>query len=238
MGQGIQPPPVQPTSVGTAFVDVFKVLFEPAAVFARVRGWPSFVIPFLTICAVQLILFVVNLSYFKIGIQAQMAARGQTGQAPMGIIIGVSLFFLILVFAVIFLFSGLLLWVLVSVMGGDAKFGTLLGVASYAAVPAALLLGIVGTIVLHLQGPSGITSPQDMQPALGLDLLVPGAKGFTGAVLKAINPFSLWGLVLTAIGVTVTHRLTKGTAYTVATIAFVVGLLIAGVFGALGSRGS
>jgi hypothetical protein len=72
-----------------------------------------------------------------------------------------------------------------------------------------------------------------MQPAVGLDLLAPGAKGFMGAVLKGINPFSIWGLVLTAIGVSTTHRLSTGSGYVVATLAFVIGLLIAGVLGAL-----
>jgi hypothetical protein len=77
-----------------------------------------------------------------------------------------------------------------------------------------------------------MTGPADMQPSLGLDLLVPGS-GFVRAVLKGINPFSIWGLVLTAIGISVTHRMPKGSAYTVATIALVIGLLIAGAFGAL-----
>jgi hypothetical protein len=54
-----------------------------------------------------------------------------------------------------------------------------------------------------------------------------------GAVLKGINPFSIWGLVLTAIGVSTTHRLSAGSGYVVATLSFVIGLLIAGAFGAL-----
>jgi hypothetical protein len=75
-----------------------------------------------------------------------------------------------------------------------------------------------------------------MQPALGLDLLVPTAKGFLGAVLKGVNPFGIWALVLTAIGVSTTHRLSKGSAYVVATIAFVIILCIGGVFASFGGR--
>src|SRR6266566_8207739 len=102
------------------------------------------------------------------------------------------------------------------------------GTAAYAAVPSVVLLAIVGTLVLHMQGVGQITGPQDLQPALGLDLLAPGAKGFLGAVLKSINPFSIWGLVLTAIGVSTTHRLSKQTGYMVATVAFLIGVIIAG----------
>jgi hypothetical protein len=227
MGAGIQPPTVQ-QSGGNAFLDVFKVLYEPGAVFQRVAQKPSFLAPYLVICAVQLVLFFVNLPFLKAAMAAQFA-QAPAGSDPSKFLvfgaIGIPI-----VFALILLISSLVLWVLVSVMGGDGKFGTLLSVTSYSAVPAAIVLGVIGAIILQMKGASQITTPQDMQPAVGLDLLVSNAKGFTGAILKGINPFNIWGLVLTAIGVQTTHRLSKGTSYTIATIAFVLGLCIAGVF--------
>ena len=83
----------------------------------------------------------------------------------------------------------------------------------------------------------GITSPADLQPALGLDLLVPEAGRFTTALLKAFNPFSIWGVILTAIGIQTTHRTSKGTAYTVAAVVFVIGTLIGAGFAMLGPGG-
>jgi hypothetical protein len=238
MGQGIQQPPVEQGGASSAFLDVFKVLFEPGAVFERVRARPSFFAPFLTIIAVQCVLFFINLPYLKVALQAQMAAAPQARPVPSGALLTIfGLIGLILFLGLIFVVSGLLLWVLASVLGGgEAKFSTMLSVATYAAVPSAILLGIVGVIVLHMQGTSGITSTQDLQPALGLDLMAPGAKGFVGAVLKSINPFSIWGLVLTAIGVTTTQRVSKSTGYTVAISAFVIGVLIAGGLGAAFNR--
>ena len=238
MGQGIQQPPVEQGGASSAFLDVFKVLFEPTAVFERVRARPSFFVPFLTIIAVQCVLFFINLPYLKVALQAQMAAAPQARPVPGGALLTIfGLVGLILFLGLIFVVSGLLLWVLASVLGGgEAKFSTMLSVATYAAVPSAILLGIVGVIVLHMQGTSGITSTQDLQPALGLDLMAPGAKGFVGAVLKSINPFSIWGLVLTAIGVSTTLRVSKGTGYTVAISAFVIGVLIAGGLGAVFNR--
>ena len=239
MGAGIQQPTVEQGSGGNAFADVIKVLFEPTAVFERVRARPSFFAPFLTIIAVQCVLFFANLSYLKVAISAQMAAGGAQGRPMPGtpVLAIFGLLGLIVVLGIIFAVTGLILWVLASVMGGgEAKFSTMLSVAAYAAVPSAILLSIIGTIVLHMQGSSGLMSPQDMQPALGLDLLMPAAKGFMGAVIKAINPFSLWGVVLTAIGVSTTQRMAKGSGYTIAVIAFVIGLLIAGALGAIFNR--
>jgi hypothetical protein len=238
MGQGIQQPIVQQAGGGSAWGDVVKVLFEPGAVFERVRARPAFLAPYLVIMAVQVILFFVNLPYLKAAIQAQMATQAAGRPAPStGVLVAFGLVGLIIVLTIVMVVSGLILWMLASMLGGgEAKFSTMLSVALYSAVPSAILLGIVGTIVVHLQGTGQLTSPQDLQPALGLDLLAPGAKGFGGSVMKAINPFSIWGVVLTAIGVSTTQRTSKGTGYTVAVIGFVIGLLIAGGLGAAFNR--
>jgi len=231
MGQGIQQAPVEQGG-GSAFLDVFKVLFEPTAVFERVAQRPRFLAPFLIICAIQIAIYFANMPFLKAGMAAQMASRPAGGPDPSKFLF-IGAFFIPIGIGIALLLGGLILWVLVSVFGGEGKFATLLSVSAYAAVPSVVLLAIVGTIVLHIQGVGQIASPQDMQPALGLDLLSPGAKGFMGAALKAVNPFGIWGLVLTAIGVSTTHRLSKGTGYTIATIGFLIGVLIAGVFGAM-----
>jgi hypothetical protein len=235
MDAGIQQPPVQQSGSGGALADLIRVLYEPTAVFERVRERPRFLMPFLGLCAIQIVLYLVNLPFLKVAMQAQMAQAPAGGPDPSKFL-AIGAAFIPVGLAIAFLLGGLILWVLVSVVGGEGKFGTLLSVATYASVPTVIVLAIVGTIVLRLQGTGQITSPQDMQPALGLDLLVPGATGFLGAALKAVNPFGLWGLVLTAIGVSTTHRLSKGSGYVVATIAFLIGVCIAGGAAALFKR--
>ena len=234
MGAGIQQPPVQQgDSAMNALLDLLRVLYEPEAVFQRVRARPRFLIPFLGLAVVQVVIGIINLPFLKAALQAQMAQRAAGGPDPSQFAF-IGLFVVPIIIGVALVISAFILWVLVSLVGGEGKFATLLSVATYASVPTVILLAIVGTVVLRIQGPQGLTSPADMQPALGLDLLIP-ATGFLGAVLKAINPFSIWGLVLTAIGVSTTHQLPKSSGYTVATISFVIGLLIAGAFGALGA---
>ena len=233
MGAGMQQPPVQQGGGGMgAMLDLLKVLYEPGAVFQRVAEKPKFLMPFIGISIFQIIIGIINMPFLKAAMQAQMA-QAPAGAPDTSKFAAIGLIFVPIVIAIALVIGALLLWVLVSMVGGDGKFGTLLSVATYASVPSVILLSIVGAIILQLQGPQGLTSPQDMQPAVGLDLLMPGAKGFMGAVLKGINPFSIWGLVLTAIGVSTTHRLSKASGYVVATLSFVIGLLIAGAFGAL-----
>jgi len=236
MGQGIQQPPAEQGGASSSLLDVVKVLYEPTAVFERVRDRPSFLLPFVAICVVQIAIYFLNLPFLKAGMAAQMATRPAGGPDPTKFLF-IGALFIPIGIGIALLIGGGLLWVLVSLFGGEAKFSKLISVATYSAVPSVILLAVVGAIVLQMKGVGQITSPQDLQPALGLDLLVPGATGFMGAALKAVNPFSIWGLVLTAIGVSTTHRLSKGTGYAIATISFLIGVLIAGAFaGMFGGR--
>lgn len=225
----------QPGGAMSALLDLLRVLYEPDAVFGRVAQRPRFLMPFLGLVAVQIVIGVINLPYLQAGIRAQMATSGapQTGGPDPASFAIIGVAFVPIIIGIILLLSAFILWMLVSLMGGEGKFKTLLSVTTYAAVPSVILLSIIGTIVLRMQGIGEMSSPSDLQPSLGLDLLIP-ASGFLGAVLKTINPFSIWGLVLTAIGIAVTHRMPKSSAYTVAAISFVIGVLIAGAFGAMG----
>ena len=214
-----------------AVLDLLNVLFEPTAVFERVREKPRFWAPFLALAVITVAIGVVQLPYVKAALAAQFAQtpnmtpeRAQAGMkfAPIGIVIAP------IVYALFLLLDAFILWVGVSVLGGEARYKTLLSVTTYAAITYTLLQ-LVGLIVLIMRGTASIASMVDLQPALGLDLLAPDATGFTLALLRGLNPFTLYGLFLTAVGVMVTHKTSKGTAYAVATIQFVIAWLIGAV---------
>ena len=215
-----------------AVLDLLKVLYEPTVVFERIRDKPKFLAPFVALALAVVVITILQLPYSKAAMVAQMSARPnitpdqvQTALkfASVGIVVAP------VAFAIILVINAFLLWVVVSLVGGEAKFMTLLSVTTYASI-AYILLSAVGLIVLTMRGTSAIASPLDLQPALGLDLLAPDAKGFTLALLRGINPFSLYGLFLTATGIALTHRTSKGAAYTAAVIQLLVALTIAGLF--------
>ena len=212
-----------------AVLDLFNVLLEPTAVFERVREKPKFLAPFLVICALQMIIGFLNLPFTQAAMHAMAASRPA---APAGApdptkFAAIGLLFVPVGLIIAYVISAGLLWILTSLMSGEAKFIPLLSVTTYASITG-VLLATAGVVVLRLKGIDNVTSMADLQPALGLDLLVPEAGKFLASVLKAINPFTIWGLILTAIGVTVTHKTSKGTGYTVATVSFLIGVLVAG----------
>jgi len=214
-----------------AVLDLLKVLYEPAAVYERVRERPKFLAPFVPLALAVVLITILQLPYSKVAMVAQMSQRpGVTPDqvqtalkfASVGVVVAP------VAFAVILVINAFLLWVVVSLVGGEARFQMLLSVTTYASV-AYVLLSAVGFIVLTMRGTSAITSPLDLQPALGLDLLAPDAKGFALALLRGVNPFSLYGLFLTATGIAVTHQASKGAAYTAAGIQLLIALTITGL---------
>ena len=221
-----------------AVLDLVRVLFEPTAVFERVREKPRFLAPFLALAVAIIVISVVQLPFTKAALSAQFsqmpnmppeAAQRALSFASIGIV------FAPIVYCLILVINALLLWVLVSVVGGEAKFGTLLSVTTYSSI-SYILLTVVGLVVLTMRGTEQVSGMEDLQPALGLDLLAPGSKGLTLALLRGINPFSLYGVFLTATGIAVTHKTSKGSAYTAAIVQLLVTLLVTGALS--GMRGA
>jgi hypothetical protein len=221
-----------------AVMDLFKVLYEPGAVFERVREKPKFLMPFLGLAVLLAVAIFLMMPYQQAAMASKMAEVAQANPqaaasmqkfAYIGIVAGP------IVFAIILVISATILWVVTSIFGGEGKWGTLLSVSTYTSMTG-ILLQYVALLVLMLKGVGQVSSPEDMKPPLGLNLLDPGATGFMGALLGGINLFAIWGVILTAIGIQVTHKTSKGTAYTIAIVSTLVLLLIASGLASLAPR--
>lgn len=215
-----------------AILDLVRVLYEPDAVFRRVAEKPRFLIPFLALAAAILVISLTMKPFFAAAIQEglnqaasrltpEQAARMPNASTQATILVVVSPLNVLF----ILLIGALLLWVTVSLTGGEAKFGTLLSVLTYAFVTY-VLYATISSIVLHLRGVESVTSMDDMRAQLGLDLLAPNAGRFTGTFLSGFNPFSVWGVWMTGIGIALTARTSKTAGYVATGIAYVIGLLI------------
>ena len=217
----------------SAFADVGRVLFEPEAVFTRVDEEPRFWQPFVVLAVALVVIQFLLLPYAKLALEPMYAAMPPDRAAAARKFAGVGVAVWPIIYGIFMLINAGLLWVVVSLFGGEAKFSKLLSVATYASVTF-VLTQVITLVIMMVKGKEGITSMEDLQPAIGLDLLIPGGGAFFSNLLKGIDPFSIWGVILTAIGIQTTHRTSKGTAYTVAAVAFLIGTLIGAGFAMLG----
>jgi len=216
---------------------VVKAMFAPGDAFAEAAPKAPFWGAWL---AVTLIFMVTQYLMSPFQMRAQeLVLQEQGRQIPeamrsMGMIIGLAVTPLItLMIAAI---AALVLWVTVSLMGGEGRFKQLLSVNIHSWGPF-LIQQFVMFTVLKMRGLGSMTDPRDMQVALGADLLLPAeTEGFVRAVAAGVNPFSIWGLVITAVGLQVMLKLEKGRAWTVAIVAWIVSLMVGGLLAGLFQR--
>jgi hypothetical protein len=218
-----------------AVLDLVRVLYEPTAVFERIRERPRFVAPVTAIMALSLVIGLLMRPFVEAALGPMLAqaaaARGgaapDAGKAALLQLVGATVFTPVFIALI-----GGLLWVAVSLFGVEARYRVLVSVAAYTSILYILQL-LAALAVLALRGVASVSSPLDLQPAFGLDLLAPDATGFVGGLLRGVNVFSVWGGVLNGIGITVTHRTSKQTGYGAAVIAVVATVLLASLLGLL-----
>lgn len=118
----------------------------------------------------------------------------------------VSLIFLAIV-------AGILLFSFNFGAGAQLKFNTVMGVVMYASLPG-MIKTILGIVFLY----AGVVQPDTFLPQnpIGSNLGVlstPGTAAY--ALLSAVDVFTIWTLVLTAIGITYVSKVKKGTSFSI-----------------------
>lgn len=223
-----------------AVLDLFNVLHEPTAVFERLREKPRWFLPAVVVIIVLSVIALLMKPFYIAAFQGaaasltpEQAARAPSAatQATIGLAfvpVGVLLSLVI---------GAGLLWVMTAVTGTEGRYKVLLSVLSHAYMTY-VLFSIVGAAVLLLRGAQSVTSMADLRPALGLDLVIPGAGPALATFLNGINPFSIWGVWLTGLGVSVTHRTSRSSGIMIAALAFLVGLGISAALALLQGGGA
>ncbi|HEX3927868.1 MAG TPA: YIP1 family protein [Gemmatimonadales bacterium] len=196
------------------------MLYDPVPVFQRVRDERKFWAPFVVVAVIITAVSWCMMPFVRAANAAAIAAN-----APGSSIAGspLSVIFAPLTLVVALLLGSAILWVLVSVVGGEAKFGTLVCLELYFTVPV-VLNQIVVLIMLLIGGVGKVKTIADLKPALGLDALVPNAGPVLTAALGYITPFNIWNLVLLAVGVHVAQKTSKNGGIAVAIISGLIGI--------------
>jgi hypothetical protein len=217
--------PVQKAGV---FEDIVDVFVRPARLFERERTG-SFVKPALIQMIVLLVLAVALHNLIAPFVDADMqlqtsklAAQGKTipesATAMQEKMASVGYYAVPLLAPwLIGIIGGLVLFLTSRIVGAKPTFSQSATISSWAYMP-----GILGTLVMAIFGavmdPTSIRSTADGQ--IGLARLVDpvtASPALFGA-LRNVELFTLWGVVITAIGVSVVARTSRGAGFTAAVI--------------------
>jgi hypothetical protein len=217
--------PVPKKGLFEDFVDIF---IHPRALFERNQS-SSFVRPALVQSIFLLVLGVAAMNLLAPYYEAEMlrqAARQAGGTAPEGsaAILGTvakvtAVAGLALSPWLIGVVGGLFTWIAARIVGARMTYGQSAMIAAWSYTP-----GMLGAIAMAVQGalvdPATIRGAADAQIGVARFLDPNTTAPPVMALLMQLDLFNLWGLVLTAIGITVVARKDFGTGTLAAIIRF------------------
>lgn len=214
-----------------------RVLFAPTEVFEENREKPAFWIPWIIVSVLILAITMLSFPYTMAAMRLGAEARGQPLPASMESIARFSSLVAVPVMMLLMcLVSAGLMYLVLLAAGGTVRYKGLLSVSIMGGLIGVLQV-LLTFVVLKMRGPEGLQTIADYQVSFGLDLLLPqdaSLPRLVSGALKAITPFSIWSLVLTAIGVRVTEKTSNGAAWAASAAAFLLGVVMAAVFGGMG----
>ncbi len=234
------------------FARITGVLFEPGKTFADIGNRPRWLVPLLLVI-VSSIAFYWAFSQ-RVGwdrflhqqletnktMQQRMesvpAEQREQSIATQARITGISYYIGTAVFVpVMFAITAGVLLGITSMMSAGLRFKQVFAICCYAAIPS-VIKQILAIVVLFLKSPDqfNLTNPLAFNPGAFMDPAT--TSKFVYTIATALDVFAIWGLILTAIGLSVaSKRLSFGAALTAVVIPFAVlvlfGATMANMFG-------
>jgi hypothetical protein len=226
----------QMSEVGT----LGNIFFEPGRTFEDLKRKPRFIM--------GMVLIALLVTAYQIGLQSKIGEAGlrsyiaaeidkrapnlsaeqKSGQVDMQMTISKYGRFAIPVFVIIAMFiGGLLYWAGAKAFGGEGGFLHAVSVFVYSSIPPAVVGMVASFIIMFFK------SADDIDLALSQRGLINANLGFfvnghqmpvLATLLSTIDLFAIWGWILAAIGLRITNRLSKGSAWAVVIIIALIGV--------------
>jgi hypothetical protein len=208
---------------------LFGMIMNPGEQFKRIRQNPKVLAGFLLVTL--MVLAGTFLSYVysaeltgdltsELGVTEEEAAIFGTIMGIVSIVVGgIGGIIVLLIMAAITL-------ALTKMVGSAVKFKQILSMTIYIAFVTSigtLLNGLIAFLVKE---------ENYMNPYTSLNSIV-GAEGGLGGLLMTFEVFTIWGTILTAIGLQRVAGLSKAAAWTIAIVFFVIGAVLAAAGGVL-----
>jgi Yip1 domain len=229
---------------GNSLGRIFGVLFSPKTTFESIARRPTWLLPVLLLCIVEL--GVVAVYGHRAGwrglIEKQMSNSSQFQELPAArkerqIEIAAKVapyvaYFEVIIgpFVAVLLFAGIFWLIFNMIVGAKFGFKTSLGIVSYGLMPG-VLLSLLGILILFLKDPSTVDLQHLVASNVGAFLSDSSPKWLI-AGLRAVDLFLFWEMILLAIGYSAAapKKISFGKAFAwILSLWFLVVLIIVGL---------
>jgi hypothetical protein len=191
---------------------VFGVFFSPKATFESIAARPTWIVPLILICLMQIA--VVSVFSHRVGWRSMIEKQDANNSRMEGLPpdqlertvqlqvkyapIAGYLFAVIGPFLGVAVVGGVLLGLFNGIAGTKMELKSSLGVVSHASVPG-LIGGLLGIVILFLEDPSSVDL-QNLVASNPAVLLWDTSPKWMVALLGSFDIFSLWAMLLMAVG--------------------------------------
>jgi hypothetical protein len=217
-----------------------NIFFEPGRTFEDLRRKPRFIFAMILI-ALLVAGYSLGLQY-KVGESGlrtfiadavekrapNLSAEQKASQIDMQMKINSFTKFAVPVFVIVAMFiGGLLYWGAAKAFGGDGGFLHAVSVFTYSSVPPTVVGMIASFIIMAFKSADDIDLGLSQRGLLNANLgfFVNGHQAPVLATLLAtFDLLAIWGWILAAIGLRITNRLSKGSAWAIVIIIALIGV--------------
>ncbi|MCS1352468.1 YIP1 family protein [Mechercharimyces sp. CAU 1602] len=212
---------------------ILGMIMSPGEQFARIKENPRFWGALITVTLLNTLL--ITLSMFLIvgtpeGQEEMMSqVNGQEVSDAMlegmkWMMVGVGALGMLFVYPIVILLTTLLHWFLMRMVNSDITYRQTLSVNSYA-----MVISLLGSTLLVVTIATGIYQPlldEISTYPTSLASMVETESAVVGALLSTIEIFTIWQLILTAMGLSIVGSVSRGKGWTVALVVFSLGVLL------------
>lgn len=236
-------PAAKPAPLWEDFIDIF---YAPSEVYARRENsnpWPMILIITALVTLITAFTWGSLAPAVEAEMRAQMAAAlaknpqatqdalDQGIRMQMGIRRWGGIFFPIGI-----LIASLFVWILAKLLGAKETYQKAMIVVTYSSIIAVVQMIVVGAQALVMDT-AALTTPDKLSLSAARFAEKETTGPVTYAVLKSLDVFGIWSLVVMSIGVRVTGKTSRNTAITFGVIWFAATVLIGAAFAARSAAG-
>lgn len=229
---------------------VAGVFIEPGRTFEDLRRKPRFILAFIILAVVSMGFMIAfqqkvgedNMRRFIQTQQDRSPQMATAGEAQKRQAVDIAMTFqkittyaFPLIILLVMVVGGLFYWLGSKAMGGNAKFTHGFAVFIYSSLPPTIVARFADFIILFLKPADEIDIAASARGLVRANptLLFDGKEmPVLATLISTVDVFVIWGLILAAIGLNKTAKISKGSSWAVVLILFLIGVTFR-VIGAL-----
>ncbi len=197
---------------------LFGMIMNPREQFERIRENPKIIVALIIVTVLTIVGMLLMMN--GIDFMDDPALAGMSEEEMMLVAMGSQIAFVIAgVFTPIFtlLIFSVVQIIIAKIVRSEVTFKQLFSMNTYIFIISVISVLVNGIVFMLIGGNSGVM-------VTSLNSII-GAEGILGAVFNSIEIFSIWALIITALGLQIVARFSKGLSWTIVIVFYVVSLI-------------